>query len=138
VSDGPGSVRVIVFGDESLGLIEDVLAEVVLFNGSVRKTMLGDVLHEGLFRSYSGALDRSCTNFITLEDGGGERLGIIKSVASGRHSRAQTPGALSVGITRRFVSENIEARVSFGGCNCTEDSDSEQRAHFLVKNIIIN
>ena len=131
MSNSPGSVRVVVLGNKSLGLIEDVLAEVVLLNGSVGETVLGDVLHEGLLRCGSGVLGRNGTNFIALEDGGGERCGIRESVASGSHGRAQAPGALGVGIARGLVTEDIKARVSCGGGNGTENGDSEERAHIV-------
>jgi hypothetical protein len=121
VSDGPGSVGVVVLCDKSLGIVEDFHAEVVLLNGSIGETMLGDVLHESLFRVDSGALGRDGADFIALEVVAGvvEGCGVSESVASGRHTRplrrsARAPGALGVGITRRFVVEDIIARICLG------------------------
>jgi hypothetical protein len=131
VSDSVGGVRVVVLVDESVRLVEDVLAEVVLLDGSEGESVLRDVLHEGVLRGDSGVLVRDGTLFIALEDGGRERGGILEGVASGGDGRAHAPGALGVGITRSLVGEDIEARVSLGGGNGNKAGDSE-RAHIVL------
>lgn len=114
-----------MLGDESVGLVEDVLAEVEFLNGSEGKGVLGDVLHEGVLRRDSGVLGRDGTDLIALEDGCRKGSSIFKGVASGRHGSAEAPGAFGVSVTGVLVSEDIEARVSSSGGNGTEDGDSE-------------
>lgn len=69
VSDLVGSVGGVVLVDESVSLHEEFHAEFVFLDGSVGKTVLGDVLHEGFLSGGKGVLGGDGTDLVTLEDG---------------------------------------------------------------------
>jgi len=46
VSESVGSIGGVVVLDDGVGGLEEIESEVVLLDGSVRETVVGDVLHE--------------------------------------------------------------------------------------------
>jgi len=127
VSNGPGGTRGVMLLDEGVGLVEDVFAEVVLFDGGVRESLLRDVRHE-FFLSIEGHL-LLASHFVALEDTWGKTGSIGNSLASGRHGGTFAPGAEVVSITRSLV---LVGTVALSRDGSSEKSGSDERAHFSL------